>query len=235
MAKDHIRDYTVAAANNTDVDGVNIGEGTAPSNINDAIREVMAHQAELHGDTRGGLTSGGSGGAYTLTTNEVITGYAQSGGLFVFEANHAMPSTATASLNVDGVGAKPLRKDVSVALSQNDILANQMCIVAYEGTTDVFHLLSRGDSGLADLTGLAATDGNFIVGNGTTWVAESTATARTSLGLGTIATQASDNVSITGGSVTGITDLAVADGGTASSTAAGDLGFGHFSDQVVVF
>jgi hypothetical protein len=40
------------------------------------------------------------------------------------------------------------------------------------------------------------------------------ATARTSLGLGSIATQASSSVTITGGSITGITDLAVADGGT---------------------
>ena len=49
----------------------------------------------------------------------------------------------------------------------------------------------------------------------------SASTARTNLGLGTIATQAASNVSITGGSVTGITDLAVADGGTGSSTASG--------------
>lgn len=41
---------------------------------------------------------------------------------------------------------------------------------------------------------------------------------RTTLGLGTIATQAASNVSITGGSITGITDLAVADGGTGSSS-----------------
>lgn len=45
-------------------------------------------------------------------------------------------------------------------------------------------------------------------------------TARTNLGLGTIATQASSSVTITGGSITGITDLAVADGGTGASTAA---------------
>jgi hypothetical protein len=47
------------------------------------------------------------------------------------------------------------------------------------------------------------------------------AAQRTTLGLGTIATQASSAVSITGGSVTDITDIAVADGGTGSSTAAG--------------
>jgi hypothetical protein len=40
-------------------------------------------------------------------------------------------------------------------------------------------------------------------------------------GLGTISTQAANNVSITGGSVTGITDLAIADGGTGASTVDG--------------
>ena len=40
-------------------------------------------------------------------------------------------------------------------------------------------------------------------------------------GLGTIASQAASNVTITGGSITGITDLAVADGGTGASTASG--------------
>lgn len=39
--------------------------------------------------------------------------------------------------------------------------------------------------------------------------------------LGTIATQDSNNVTITGGSISGITDLAIADGGTGSSTAQG--------------
>lgn len=43
--------------------------------------------------------------------------------------------------------------------------------------------------------------------------------ARTNLGLGSISTQDSSNVSITGGSISGITDLAIADGGTGASTA----------------
>ena len=46
----------------------------------------------------------------------------------------------------------------------------------------------------ADLSAIAAldkTDSNFIVGNGSTWVAETGATVRTSLGLGTAATTAS--------------------------------------------
>lgn len=44
------------------------------------------------------------------------------------------------------------------------------------------------------------------------------AAQRTTLGLGTIATQAANSVTITGGSVTGITDITAADGGTGRSS-----------------
>ena len=70
---------------------------------------------------------------------------------------------------------------------------------------------------LTTISGLAHSDGNIIVSDGSGWTVESGADARTSLGLGSIATQAADNVSITGGSVSGITDLAIADGGTNAS------------------
>jgi hypothetical protein len=40
------------------------------------------------------------------------------------------------------------------------------------------------NAGLSDIAGLAKTDGNIIVGDGTNWVAEFGATARASLGLG---------------------------------------------------
>lgn len=45
------------------------------------------------------------------------------------------------------------------------------------------------DEDLTAIAALAKTDGNIIVGNGTTWVAESGATARASLGLGSAATK----------------------------------------------
>lgn len=62
----------------------------------------------------------------------------------------------------------------------------------------------------------------------------SASTARTNLGLGSIATQASSSVSITGGSITGVTDIAIADGGTGASTAADartNLGLGSIATQ----
>jgi hypothetical protein len=44
---------------------------------------------------------------------------------------------------------------------------------------------------------------------------------RSTLGLGTCATQNTNSMTITGGAISGITDLAVADGGTGASTASG--------------
>ena len=72
------------------------------------------------------------------------------------------------------------------------------------------------DAGLADIAGLTPTDGHIIVGNGSNWVQENGATARTSLGLGSISIQNTNNISITGGSLTGLTTFTT---GTLGSTA----------------
>ena len=83
--------------------------------------------------------------------------------------------------------------------------------------TDGGVLLGSGTGAVTAMGVLA--NGAMIVGDGTTDpVAESGATLRTSIGVGTLATQDSDAVSITGGAITGITDLAVADGGTGASS-----------------
>lgn len=71
------------------------------------------------------------------------------------------------------------------------------------------------------ITGVANNDSLFYDSAQALWTNRTPANARTALGLGTIATQAANNVNITGGSITGITDLAIADGGTGASTAAG--------------
>ena len=85
-------------------------------------------------------------------------------------------------------------------------------------TSDVqAQLNAKLDSNTVTLSKLAHSDGNIVVSDGANWTVESGAVARTSLGLGSIATQGADNVSITGGSVTGIADIAIADGGTGAS------------------
>jgi hypothetical protein len=60
-------------------------------------------------------------------------------------------------------------------------------------------------------------DGTVAINNGGTGATTQTG-ARTALGLGTLATQAANNVTITGGSVTLTTALAIASGGTAATS-----------------
>jgi len=60
------------------------------------------------------------------------------------------------------------------------------------------------NANLTAIGNLATTDSNFIVGSGSTWVAETGSTARASLGLGTISTQAANSVAISGGTITGL-------------------------------
>lgn len=81
--------------------------------------------------------------------------------------------------------------------------------------------------------GEPTTDGQFIVATGAgAFAYESGATVRASLGLGDMALQNANSVAITGGAIAGITDLAIADGGTGASTAADartNLGLGSLA------
>lgn len=85
------------------------------------------------------------------------------------------------------------------------------------GITD----LAVADGGTGASTAAAARTnlGSTTVGDAV-FTAANAAAGRTALSLGTMATQNAAGVAITGGSVAGITDLAVADGGTGASTAA---------------
>ena len=58
MSKEKISQWDVNPANNTDVGGINIAENCPPSNINNAIREVMSQVKELQ--------NGASGDSLTL-------------------------------------------------------------------------------------------------------------------------------------------------------------------------
>jgi len=71
MPKTKISEFSATAANNTDIDGINIAEGCPPSTINNAIRELMAQLKDQQAGTAGdNFTVGGDlsvSGNVTLT------------------------------------------------------------------------------------------------------------------------------------------------------------------------
>ena len=66
MAKTKVSEYDSTAANNTDIDSINIAEGMAPSNVNNAIRELMAHLKDMVFKTGTANTSLGDGALDSL-------------------------------------------------------------------------------------------------------------------------------------------------------------------------
>lgn len=51
MSKNAINQYDATAANNTDVGGISIDEGMLPSNVNNALREIMSHLKDVDAGT----------------------------------------------------------------------------------------------------------------------------------------------------------------------------------------
>lgn len=85
MPKTKISEYSSTASDNTDIDGINLGEGMLPSDVNNAMRELMAQIKDLQAGTSGDSIPVAAGGTSltTLTANNVILGNGTSSPLFV--------------------------------------------------------------------------------------------------------------------------------------------------------
>lgn len=108
-----------------------------------------------------------------------------------------------------------IANDASLQISKLESLGDAFLILG-DGTTNNAVTIS-GDATLSN-------DGVLTL----------TSDAATTLGLGTMASQDADAVTVTGGSISGIADLAIADGGTGASSAADartNLGLGSMALQ----
>lgn len=66
MAKNKISEWSATPANNTDIGGIDIAEGCAPSGINNAIREIMAQVKDMQ--------TGADGDSLTISGTLVASG-----------------------------------------------------------------------------------------------------------------------------------------------------------------
>jgi hypothetical protein len=135
MAKNSITDYDNIAANNTDIQSVDIDEGCAPSGINNAIRELMADLADvndgtvplaspdINGGTIDGVTIGGTtAGAGTFTA---------------FTSNGIDDNASSTAVTLDSSG--------NVGIGTISPVANTpLTLQAVSGYTDILWLKSVG-------------------------------------------------------------------------------------------
>ena len=114
----------------------------------------------------------------------------------------SIPAGEIAQVYCDGTGTGASVVTLTAALKD----------VLYD--SNIGSTIQAYDAGLAAIAGLAKTDGNFIVGNGSTWVAESGNTALTSLGVTATATELNTMDGITASTA----ELNIMDGVTATTT-----------------
>lgn len=125
-------EYSTTASSNGTINSIDIAEGCQPSGINNAIRQLMADLRRFANDIGAKAVASGTD-TVTLTTETGLTAYAD-GTILAFIAGGT--NTGAATLNVDSVGAKAIRKTGDVALAANDITAGKLCIVAYDASAN---------------------------------------------------------------------------------------------------
>jgi len=153
MAKNKISEYSATASNNTDIGGINIAEGCAPSGINNAIRELMAQLKDQQ--TGSDADNFVVGGAFTCT------------GAAVFSSTVALGATATATTQSAG--------DNSTKVATTAYVANNAIpsggIIIWSGSSASIPsgwYLCNGSNSTPDLRN------RFVVGAGSTYAVGAT-------------------------------------------------------------
>lgn len=136
-----------AASNATADSAQNWAEGMAPSAVNDSARAGMASVAMWRDDNNGSLVTGGGTTVYTLTTNQTFAALT-AGYSVAFQMNAT--NTGTSTLNVDSLGAKPLRKAAGVEVIAGDLVIGRVYRASYFTSNSGEWLLHDGPTALAD-------------------------------------------------------------------------------------
>lgn len=127
--------WSRTAATNASADGsINWAEGMAPSAVNDSARAMMAAASKYRDDIAGAIATGGTSTAYTVTSYQVFDTLAHMDGAMIAFTPHAT-NGATVTLNVDGLGAKPLRSGPSVELPSNSLIVGTPYVATYYNST----------------------------------------------------------------------------------------------------
>lgn len=131
---------TTASSNGTADSLVNAAENQAPSTVNDAMRSIMAQVRKTIGDIAGGIVTTGSATAFAVTTNEVLTSLVD--GTTIMARAHTA-SGASPTLNVDSIGAKYIRVNLTTAAPIGAMVSCGVYTFTYYASSDVW-LLSGG-------------------------------------------------------------------------------------------
>lgn len=164
MAKNKVSEWSSSAINNTDIGGIDIAEGCAPSGINNAIREMMAQVKDMQ--------SGSDADNFTIGGNLSVSGTATIMGDFVASAGITADITGNVIGNVIGNVTGNLTGNVTGNVSGTSANITGTVAVANGGTGAVSLtansiLIGNGTGAIQELAPSAS--GSVLQSNGTSW------------------------------------------------------------------
>jgi len=132
--------WSKTAASNATADAtINWAEGQSPSSVNDSARAMMARTAEWRDDVSGVIATAGTPTAYTAASAQGFDSLAHLNGALIAFVPHATCG-ATVTLNVDGLGAKPLRSSPGVELPSGLLIQGTPYAATYNNADGAFYL-----------------------------------------------------------------------------------------------
>lgn len=134
-----IADLNVNDANNV----ARFPEGQNIPTINNGARALEGIIARADRDRSGVTLTTGSGTAYAVLTNAAYPAHA-AGMWFMVRAHVA--NTGAATLTVNALAAKPLRRQGGDALVAGDIAVNQIILAIYNTAGDYYECVGIGES-----------------------------------------------------------------------------------------
>lgn len=121
---------------------INWAEGMAPSAVNDSARFMMTRLREFGNDIAGQTVTSGTSTAYTLSSNQVFDTLAHLSGQMIAFVPHTTNGAGSPSvtLNVDSLGAKPIRSAPSVDIASGTLVQGTPYTATYNNSDGAFYL-----------------------------------------------------------------------------------------------
>ncbi|MDA9435815.1 phage tail protein [Bradyrhizobium sp. CCBAU 51627] len=128
-----------ASADATADSTVNWAEGQSPSSVNDSARAMMAAIAKYRDDMAGAIVTSGTSTAYSMSSFQGFDSLTHLNGQAVAFVPHTT-NGATVTLNVDGLGPRPLRSAPGIELPSGIIIQGTPYDAVYNNSDGAFYL-----------------------------------------------------------------------------------------------